>query len=203
MIKNIIFDLGGVLIDWNPRYLYSEVFESEDEMEFFLSEICSMDWNEQQDAGRSWQDATEELVARHPKHEHHIRLYRDRWTEMLGDAIAENVDLLHHLLDHSAHDIYALTNWSAETFPIALERYDFLHRFMGIVVSGEEKMKKPDSRIYSILLERYGLVAEESLFIDDNLHNVQAAIDLGIRGIHFTNHQTLRHDLQSLEVLVA
>ncbi|MDQ6890935.1 MAG: HAD hydrolase-like protein, partial [Bacteroidota bacterium] len=153
-ITTIIFDLGGVLIDWNPRYVYRDIFENEEKIDWFFENICTSDWNEKQDAGRSLQEATEELVTKHPEYENEVRAYYGRWEEMLGGPIHETVEVLHSLKETERFKMYALTNWSAETFPVALERYDFLKWFDGIVMSGEEKTRKPFADIYNTLLKR-------------------------------------------------
>lgn len=197
-VKNIIFDLGGVLIDWNPDYVYDQVFNSEEKKSWFYNEICTMDWNENQDAGYPMAKATEERVALYPEYEEWIRMYYGRWKEMLGNEIAPSVALLKKCIDHPNLRTVALTNWSAETFPIALDKFDFLHWFEGIVVSGEEKTRKPFPEIYIRTLERFNFLAEESVFIDDNLRNVKAAQDLGIHGIHFLNSQDLNTQLKKL-----
>src|SRR5215212_5971306 len=139
-ITTIIFDLGGVLIDWNPRYVYRTIFDNEEKIDWFFENICTNEWNEHQDSGRSLKEATEELVAKHPEHENEIRAYYDRWEEMLGGPINETVEILRSLKEANKYKLYALTNWSAETFPVALQRYDFLQWFDGIVMSGEEKI---------------------------------------------------------------
>lgn len=195
-IKNIIFDLGGVLIDWNPEYVYLEVFEGDrKKMQWFFDEICTMDWNENQDAGYPLQKATEERVKMFPKYEELIRMYYGRWEEMLGNSIKGTVDILNHLLRNPNYRVVALTNWSAETFPVALERFEFLHRFEGIVVSGTENTRKPFAEIYQLTLDRFDFMAEESLFIDDNLRNIEAAANLGIHTIHFKNPEDLKLNL--------
>jgi len=196
MIKNIIFDLGGVLIDWNPRYVYKTIFSSEEKMEWFLKHITTMEWNIQQDAGRDLEEATKILVERHPEWKKEIEAYYGRWEEMLGGPIDGTVKILRDLIDEKKYRILALTNWSQNTFPIALERYEFLKSFEGIVVSGDEKCIKPDKEIYNILLKRYDLLPEECVFIDDNVHNIDAAKELGIRGIHFTSPEGLATRLQ-------
>ena len=197
MINTIIFDLGGVLIDWNPKYLYRKIFSSEEEITHFLEQICTPEWNEEQDGGRSIADGTEWLVQKHPDHEQQIRAFYDRWTEMLGDPLSGTVDIFRQLRESGKHRIYALTNWSAETFPIARERYDFLNWFDGIVVSGEERMRKPFPEFYQLLLDRYKAKAEECIFIDDNYRNVAAAEAVGISGIHFTSAEQLRTELEN------
>src|SRR6185312_13930573 len=155
MITTIIFDLGAVLIDWNPRLMYRTLFDDEAEMEKFLAEITTSDWNEEQDAGRPLLEGTEILVQQFPEHEHLIRAFYRRWDEMLGEAFHDTVEILKKLKENGKYKLYALTNWSAETFPVALARFEFLHWFDGVVVSGEEKMRKPTPEFYHILLDRY------------------------------------------------
>lgn len=201
MIKTIIFDLGAVLVDWNPHYLYRKIFNEEAGMLRFLENICTPDWNEEQDAGRSLEEATELLVARHPEQAENIRAFYGRWEEMLGGAITGTVEILRELKESGKYSLYALTNWSAETFPIAQERYDFLGWFDGIVVSGTEKDRKPFASFYHTLLSRYDVHPSEALFIDDNLRNIKAAEQLGIESIHFTSPEALRKALEAKEVL--
>tara|TARA_B100001175_G_C19511504_1_gene644227 strand:- start:2166 stop:2783 length:618 start_codon:yes stop_codon:yes gene_type:complete len=197
-IKNIIFDLGGVLIDWNPEYLYLKVFEGDrKKMQWFFEEICTMDWNENQDAGYPIEQATEERVRMFPQYEDWIRMYYGRWEEMLGEPIAETVEILNQLLKNTDYRVAALSNWSEETFPIALERFEFLHRFEGIVVSGSEKMRKPFHEIYQLSLDRFGFKAKETLFIDDNLRNIEGAADMGIQTIQFRSIDDLKLNLKA------
>jgi len=201
-IKNIVFDLGGVLVDWNPKYLYNKVFNGDKKMiNWFLSEVCTSDWNVEQDAGRPFDQATRMLIARYPDQEVPIRAYYDRWEEMLGGEVKGTVELLEHLKQRRQHRLFALTNWSSETFPIAIERFEFLQLFEGIVVSGTEKTRKPFRRIYEILLDRHRLEASHSLFIDDSHDNVQAAIEIGMKALHFQSPEQLRSDLCQLGIL--
>ncbi|MDB5023955.1 MAG: family phosphatase [Mucilaginibacter sp.] len=201
MINTIIFDLGAVLIDWNPRYMYRNIFNNEDEMERFLADITTSDWNEEQDAGRPLHEGTEFLVNKHPGHEENIRAFYGRWEEMLGEAFHDVVEIFKQLKEKGHYKIYALTNWSAETFPVAFERFEFLKWFDGIVVSGAEKMRKPTPEFYHILLDRYGVKPEEALFIDDNYRNIVAAEKLGIPSIHFTSAKVLSDTLKQMMVL--
>ena len=196
-INTIIFDLGGVLIDWDPEYVFNETyFDSIEKRDYFLNHICTSDWNEQQDAGYPIAIAAEEKVAAFPDWEKDIRAYYDRWPEMLKGPIHETVEIFRKLKQNSNLKFYALTNWSAETFPIALERFDFLHWFDGRVVSGEEKMRKPFPEFYQLLLNRYAVKPGEALFIDDSLRNVKAARELGISSIHYHSSEQLRSNLQ-------
>ena len=194
MKRIIVFDLGGVLIDWNPRYLYSSIFETKDSMEFFLSNICTMDWNEEQDGGRSIKMANEILINEYPEYTSEIFAYYNEWEKMLNGAIKETVEILKSIRA-KYDDVYALTNWSAETFPIAQERYPFLDWFDGILVSGAENLKKPDPRIYQLLLEKFDLDSSNCLFIDDNHRNVKAAEKEGISSILYQNPTQLKEQL--------
>ena len=200
-IKAIIFDLGNVLIDWNPAYVFDPMFDDEEKKKHFFENICTSEWNEEQDAGRPIKQATEELVARHPEWKEYIEAFYGKWTDMLGGPIQESVEIFREIKEKNQYKLYALTNWSAELFPIALERYEFLHWFDGRVVSGEEKMRKPFPKFYQVLLDRYQLNPEETLFIDDNLRNIKAAEELGIISIHFQSPGQLREKLRQLEVL--
>ena len=202
-VKNIIFDLGGVLIDWNPEYVYLEAFKgNRKKMENFFDEVCTFDWNENQDAGYPLADATEDRIALFPEQADLIRMYYGRWEEMLRGPISGTVSILKKLINNSGYRVFALTNWSAETFPIALKRFDFLHWFEGIVVSGTEKTRKPFPEIYETTLERYGLKASESIFIDDNERNIIAANLFGIQTIKFLNPHQLEEDLKTKEILL-
>jgi 2-haloacid dehalogenase len=196
-IDTIVFDLGGVLIDWNPDYVYKTIFPDDEQRKWFYENICTPDWNEEQDAGRTLQVATEELLKKFPEHEINIRAYYDRWQEMLGGPIHETVDILHHLKHKTDIRLYALTNWSAETFPVALQLYDFLHWFEGRVVSGEEKTRKPFTEIYKRLVERYKITPENAIYIDDNYRNLIPAKELGFHIIHFQSPQQFKKELEN------
>ena len=201
-IKTIVFDLGGVLIDWNPRYVYKDYFAKPEKIEWFLENICTWDWNENQDAGYPLQAATDEKAAEHPEWETEIRAYYGRWEEMLGEAIEGTVEILESTLRNPNLRVYALTNWSAETFPIALRKFDFLHKFEGIVMSGEEKTRKPFPEIYQILTERYDIDPAETVFIDDNLRNCRAAEKMHFKTIHFQSPEDTREKLAAWNVTV-
>lgn len=198
MIKNIIFDFGGVVMDWNPRYFFRDYFQDEEKMEFFLKNIVHDEWNAEQDRGRSLAAGTEIQVAEHPEWEKEIRAYYNNWTIMLKSDIPHHVSVLRKL-EHSKYDLYGLTNWSAETFPYALEHYDFFRIFQGkIVVSGTEKLIKPDPEIWHVLLNRYHITAQESVFIDDNFRNIEVAKNLGFICIHIQENTNLEKELRNL-----
>ncbi|WP_241671567.1 HAD family hydrolase [Dankookia rubra] len=197
----VVFDLGGVLVDWNPRYLYRKLFpDDEAGMERFLAEVCTSEWNLQQDAGRSWAEATAVLKEQHPEQAALIDAFHHRWPEMIAGPIDGTVAILSELRA-AGTPLYALTNWSHETFPIALERFEFMSWFRGIVVSGQEKLIKPDPQIYLLLVDRHGLRPDDIVYIDDNARNAAAATALGMHGIHFTGPTALRNELISLGLL--
>ena len=195
MIKAIIFDLGGVLIDWNPKYLYKKIFDDEAEMQDFLDKICTNDWNEEQDEGRTIEEGTKLLVQQFPEHAENIKAFYGRWEEMLGGPIEGTVEIFKELRSLGKYKIYALTNWSAETYPIAQKHYEFLNWFDGVVMSGAEKMRKPDPAFFQLLLDRYQLKAEEVLFIDDNFRNIKSALKMGVDSIHFVSPEELKAEL--------
>lgn len=198
-IKNIIFDFGGVLIDWNPIHLYRKEFENESDMRYFLENICTPEWNIQQDAGRPLALATEMLQKEHPEYKELIGYYYGRWDEMLGGVMKESERILKAL--KPSYSLYGLTNWSAETITIAYKKYDFFELLDGIVVSGDEKLIKPDPKLYQVLLDRYKLKATESLFIDDNIKNIETAQDMGFHTIHFTENTNLEEEMKRMGVL--
>jgi 2-haloacid dehalogenase len=200
-VEAVVFDLGGVLIDWNPRYLYRQLFDGDDAaMEAFLTEITTQEWNARQDGGRTWAEAVAELSERHPEQRDLIEAYRERWHEMLGGPIEGTVNVLRELRDADV-PLYALTNWSAETYPIAREQFEFLGWFRGVVVSGEVRLVKPDAAIFYHLMERFGLEAPSTLFIDDHEPNIRAAQALGIQTIRFRDPAHLRSELTDLGLL--
>lgn len=200
-INTIIFDLGGVLIDWNPEYVFLEVFNGDrKKMQWFFDNICTSDWNENQDAGYPMAKATQERIALFPEWKNEIEMFYGRWVEMLGDSISGTVDILKRLIDTKQYKVVALTNWSAETFPIALKKFDFLQWFEGILVSGEENTRKPFDEIYYLTLKRFNIKAENAVFIDDNLKNVKAAQNLDIRGIHFKSPDQLLQQLKTFNI---
>ena len=203
VFDTIVFDLGGVLVDWNPRHLYQNIFRNHAEMEFFLKMVCSESWNHQMDEGRPFQEAVDELAEQYPLYAPNIKIYWERWEEMLGGANGEMVSLMQDFLNSGTHEVYALTNWSAETLPIAKDRFPFLNDFHGMVVSGEEKCAKPDEKIYRILFDRFSLTPEKTLYIDDNRRNIEAARNLGLEAIHFRKNEQVLAEITRLGALPA
>ena len=197
----VVFDLGGVLIDWNPRYLYRTLFDGDDAaMEHFLTHVCSPAWNHRQDAGRSFADGCAELIREFPDARPLIEAWRERFDETLGGAITGTVEILAALRERGV-PLYALSNWWAETFPIARARFDFLDWFDGIVISGELGVAKPDPRIFAHLLETYALRADATVFVDDVPANIAAAAAAGMYGILFTDPGSLGSALRDLDLL--
>src|SRR5579863_2867920 len=196
-----VFDLGGVLIDWNPRYLYRKLFDGDDAaMEHFLATVCTSQWNVQQDAGRTLAEGCDLLKREHPAHAQFIDAWRERYAEMLSGPIQGTVELLAELRDRGV-PIYALSNWSAETFPAAEKRFDFLRWFRGILLSGSVRLIKPDPRIYRLFCETHAVDPAQAVYIDDLQPNVEAASALGMHGIHFTDPSALRSELASVGLI--
>lgn len=200
-INTLIFDLGGVLIDWQPAYVFLKEFRGDSaKMDEFLNTVCAWEWNLNQDAGYPLEKATHERIALFPEYERLIKMYYGRWEEMLGLAHKDTLAILEFLKFQKKYRLLALTNWSHETFPIALNKFPWLQWFEGIVVSGEEGLRKPDPEIYKRLLDRYSIEAQESLFIDDNLENIQGAKGLGIAALHFKGAPKLAQELMDLGI---
>jgi 2-haloacid dehalogenase len=198
-INTIIFDLGGVLIDWNPAYVFNETyFKTPEQRNYFFEKICTSDWNENQDAGYPIAKATEEKLAEFPEWEKPIKDFYGRWEEMLGGPIQETVEIFRELKQNPGLKIYALTNWSAETFPVALDRFEFLHWFDGRLVSGEEKTRKPFPDFYQKLFDKFSINPSSAILIDDNLRNLNAGELMGVKGIHFKNARQLRKELKNI-----
>jgi len=200
MPSTVVFDLGNVLVRWNPRLLYEQLIPDGGELDQFFDTVITHDWIRDQDAGRTFADGIALLTARFPRYEAEIRAFWERWHEMVPGPIEETVAILAELKARQT-PLYALTNWSHETFPIARARFPFFDWFAGIVVSGEVRLVKPDARIYRHLLETHGLQAEDCVFIDDSPANVAGARALGITGLHFRSPEQLRRDLADLKLL--
>jgi 2-haloacid dehalogenase len=197
----VIFDVGGVLVDWNPRHLYRKLFAGNDAaMERFLTRVCSLTWNLMQDAGRPFATGVEELSARHPEYAELIAAYDERWEEMVPRALDEVVTIARELAARGV-PLYGLTNFSREKFPLVQRRFDFFELFAGIVVSGEVGAIKPDPAIYLHLFDRFALAPEGCLFVDDSPINVVGAEAVGLPSIRFTDADSLRKELQARGLL--
>jgi 2-haloacid dehalogenase len=197
-ITSVVFDLGGVLIDWNPRYLYRKLFGADEAaMERFLAEVCTPEWNARFDAGRPFAEGVAELVAMHPEQAELISPYQHRWPEMLGEAFEGTVAILREVRAGGLRT-YALSNWSAETFGVTRQRYPFLEEMDGILISGEVKLGKPDPAIFREFLRRFSLAPENTVYIDDWDRNIAAATSLGMTAVRFVDPVQLRSELRLL-----
>ena len=194
MIKNLVFDFGGVVVKWDPRRVYNAYFGDAERADWFVRHVVTGEWNSQMDLGRPFSECVRELQAQYPEWSEAIALYHSRWNDMMGGEV-EDMDALLGELDDRGVPLYGLTNWSMEMLPGVMARHALFRRFRGIVVSAEEGVAKPDARIYRILLDRYGLRADECLFIDDNADNVEGAQRVGLHGHRFTAAGTLRGEL--------
>jgi 2-haloacid dehalogenase len=196
-MKNIVFDFGGVLVDWNPHHLYDKYFGSVEKAEWFLNNICLYSWNIQMDGGKPFAEGVAELQAQYPEWSEAIAIYHTRWIEMMGGEIEGMADIVKRLKE-AGYGVYGLTNWSSETFPLVKDKYAIFKQLDGMVVSGEEHLLKPDAAIYKCLLERYNLQAEESLFVDDNADNVTGARNVGMKAVRFTSVAELERELKDV-----
>lgn len=201
MIKNIIFDFGGVLVDWNPHYLFDKYFNDINESNYFVENVCNSEWNAEMDGGKPFEQAVRERSAMFPKYAEALKLYQTNWMDTMGEEIPEMYDLIKSLKANGFPVIYGLTNWSAETFPTVQKTYRIFSLIDKIVVSGEVKQLKPNPEIFYTLLNKFNLKPEESLFIDDNLKNVEGAKAVGINAVLFRGVEKLREDLKNLRVL--
>lgn len=198
--SSVVFDIGGVLIDWNPRYLYRKLLADEESVEAFLRDVCSNEWNQQFDAGHLFCEGVQTLAAKHPDKADLISAFFERWHEMLGGEVPGTADILKRLKQQNI-PVHAISNWSAETFPIATKLYPFLDLFEILVVSGTEKMTKPGEEIFRLFLERSRLAAVDCIFIDDNAANIAAAERLGFHTVHFSTAEELETRLASFGLL--
>jgi 2-haloacid dehalogenase len=196
----VVFDLGGVLLDWNPRYLYRKLFDDEAEMERFLDSVCTMEWHHAHDLGIPPEKTVPPLIAEHPEYAEHIWAWPERSEEMVAGPIEASVEILRALKAQGV-PLYALTNMETWTYPGRRDRYPFLRWFDGTVVSGFEGVAKPDPRIFELLLDRFDLAAASTLFIDDSAKNVAAARDVGLQGIEFESPAALRDALLAAGLL--
>ena len=200
-IETIIFDLGGVLVDWKPEYVYRKVFNNDEKkVQWFLNTVCTPEWNIEQDAGRTIEEGVNIKIKEFPQYEEWIRLFYNEWHNMFSGPIQDNVELFKDLKNSGNYNIYALTNWSAEKWDLALELFPFFKDFDGVVVSGREKTRKPFPEIYTLILNRFNINPKSTIFIDDNFDNVQAAKTLDIQSISYTPSVDLKLELKKFNV---
>jgi 2-haloacid dehalogenase len=193
--RTVVFDIGNVLLRWDPRNLYRKLIKDEAQIEWFLATVCTPQWNLEQDRGRDWDEAVSLLVNDYPDHEASIRAFHERWEETVSGAIEENVALLDRLRKAGV-PTYAITNFSGPKFVLAQKLYPFLAEFDGAIVSGDERLLKPQPEIYNLLLSRYGLTAGDCIFIDDSRENVEGARAVGMHAIHFAEPMDLAAELR-------
>ena len=199
-IQAIIFDFGGVFIDWDPRYLYRHYFPGQSQaMENFLAEINFAQWNLEQDKGRPFAEAVASLSTDFPQYAHLIHAYWEHWEDSISGTITGSVNILYGL-KRAGYALYGLSNWSAETFPIAYRKYDFFKLFDDIILSGAVKLVKPDPTIFELTLKRIRRSATECLLIDDSIANIDAARRLGFKTIHFRSPEQLEKELLHLQL---
>jgi 2-haloacid dehalogenase len=198
--KTVVFDFGGVLIDWDRRYLYRKVIEDNTEMEWFLNNVCSDEWNNLQDQGIPFSETIPALQMKFPEYCDKIAMYETRWCEMVGGEISGSVEILKEIQAKN-FPVYGLTNWGADTFPIVFNQFEFLRKLDGIVVSGDEKLVKPNPALFEILIKRYHIDPATCVFIDDNMMNIESAKKIGFKTIRFVSPESLRQDLKLLKIL--
>ena len=189
-----LFDLGGVFFDWDPHYFYKDVIEDKEERDYFLNNICNDEWNIQQDAGRLIKDAETDLIKTYPDYEDKIKLYYKNHHKMFRKIYQYSVDVLDHL-KNKKYECYVLSNWSWETFQDMDKKYPFLNKFDGLIISGKEKLVKPNAEIYKLATSRFNLIPEETVFIDDKKENIEAAKKLGFLTIHLTDPEIIIHEI--------
>ena len=189
-----LFDLGGVFFDWNPKYFFRDVFKSKEELNFFLNNVCTNEWNIKQDAGRSIAEAEDELIIKFPSYAKKIKLYYLSHRKMIKQVYQDSVEILQKLKEKNI-SCYALSNWAAETFEGMTEDYLFLKKFDGIIISGQEKKIKPFDDIYIIAINRFELTPKDTVFIDDNIENIKTAIRLGFKTIHLVDPYQIKNEI--------
>ncbi|MCC6298556.1 MAG: HAD family phosphatase [Anaerolineales bacterium] len=199
-IKTIIFDFGNVLLEWNPWYVYRRHFDNEDGMKAFFREVDFMAWNAQQDKGRTFKEGVADHAQKFPQYAYLFQAYHDHWKDSIGDAITGTVDILKRL-KVKGYPLFGLSNWSAETFPFAREKYDFFDLFDNIIISADVRLVKPEPEIFQLTLEKIGKPAHECVFIDDSLTNIEQAKKIGFVTIHFTSPEQLENKLTQMGIL--
>ena len=189
-----LFDLGGIFFDWDPNYFFKDIFDTEQERKYFLTNVCSDEWNIKQDAGRTIREAEHELIPRFPHYEKEIKMYYSNHRRMIRGTFNLSIKVL-EILKKLNYECYVLSNWSAETFVGMTNDYPFLKLFNGLLISGEDKLIKPDSAIYELAINRFNLNPRETIFIDDKLENIQAAKNLKILTIHLTDPNKIEYEI--------
>ena len=181
-----LFDLGGVFFDWDPNHFFKDIFVKDDERKYFLNEVCNDQWNIQQDAGRTIEEAEIELIPKFPHYENEIKMYYKNHRKMIRGTFDSSIKVLNKLKEKN-YECYVLSNWSAETFVGMRDDYPFLQLFNGLLISGEDKLMKPDVAIYELALNRFNLTPQDTVFIDDKFENIEVAKNLNLKTIHLVD----------------
>ena len=181
-----LFDLGGVFFDWDPNHFFKDIFDKDEEREYFLTEVCNDEWNIQQDAGRTIKEAEAVLIPKFPQYEKQIKMYYQNHRKMIRGTFNSSIKVLDKLKKKN-YECYVLSNWSAETFVGMKDDYPFLQSFNGLLISGEDNLMKPDVAIYELAISRFNLIPQETVFIDDKLENIEAAKKLNLKTIHLVD----------------
>jgi len=192
-----LFDLGGVFFDWDPKFFLKNIFTNEEELDYFIENICNDDWNLKQDKGRSIIEGEKDLIEKFPEYEDKIKIYYPNHRKMFKNVFQESVDILLKL-KHQKYLCYVLSNWSSETFIGMKDDYDFLNKFDGMIISGKEKLVKPDEEIYKLAIKRFALIPEETIFIDDRIENINSAKLLGFKTIHLIDPKKIKEKIEEL-----
>jgi len=192
-----LFDLGGVFFDWDPKFFLKNIFTNEEELDYFIENVCNDNWNLKQDKGRSIIEGEKDLIEKFPEYEDKIKIYYPNHRKMFKNVFQESVDILLRL-KHQKYLCYVLSNWSSETFIGMKDDYDFLNKFDGMIISGEEKLVKPDEEIYKLAIKRFSLIPEETIFIDDRIENINSAKLLDLKTIHLTNPKKIKEKIEEL-----
>ena len=192
-----LFDLGGVFFNWDPEHFYKSIFSSKKEMKYFLTNICNNKWNLKQDAGRLIQDAENELISKFPNYIHQIKMYYANHRKMIHNVYQSSIDTLFELKSQN-YSCYVLSNWSAETFVGMKDEYPFLKQFDELLISGEEKLIKPDQAIYELAISRFNLIPEKTVFIDDKLENIEVAKKLNFKIIHLLEPKDIKEEVNKI-----
>lgn len=199
-IDTVIFDLGGVLVDWDPKNMYKKVFKTTEEMNWFLDNVCTFEWNMEQDGGRLIADAVTQKISEFPEFEEQIKMFYDRWEEMFIGILQQNIDVQQKLIANPNYRVYALTNWCGEKWDKALELFPFFNDFEGVIVSGKVKMRKPNDDIFQLILNRFNINPKTTVFIDDNLENTIASERNGLQTIHLKPSSNLKSELTNIGI---
>ena len=189
-----LFDLGGVFFDWDPKFFFTKIISDKDEMDFFLTKVCNDEWNLAQDSGRTIEDGEKDIIRKFPQYENLIKLYYPNHRKMIKGTFQPSIDILKKLKQDS-YECFVLSNWSSETFVDIPKEFKFMNNFDGLLISGEDKLAKPDPKIYLLAIDRFNLNPQNTVFVDDKLININAAIKLGFKTIHLTNPNIIEEEI--------